>query len=300
MNTTIKLLASYDMGLSDWEQALMTAFNKGHVRLVSSGEGFGLQLANVTCIYGDIPLLKKFEGRGQDGVEAALAEYPMNKIVGEFVNFLCREGCESTLYQHYYNALELVLNLDEGATGIDVTGDCFVDKEKQHFHIDKDTGEHYQTIHDRVKALRDGSELLDKECGFEEEYDEYCSHCECESHGKFDIRKGLVDHCSECGMPLLICSMCDAEGEGCKNCPERHLLAGMYKKGTPADCKANELVIVLGDGNSRMCFATDATTIGEALSELFNAASDIGVKTDDLIIAQSILRKKSGEIIAEN
>ena len=99
--------------------------------------------------------------------------------------------------------------------------DKLIDKKGEHYYIDRQTGEHYKTVHCVVKDIRDGVTPKDlPTANYMQEYTEPCPYCGQESGGVFDLRNGLVTHCSNCDQKILICSMCDNCGFNCGACPE--------------------------------------------------------------------------------
>lgn len=285
----------YSMDFKTWESLLMSCVKKNLITLTKPSvrtNEFSLQFAGIDSFVFYSPMLDEIETPSD-----ALAKYPMAVIVGEFIHSL-KNDSDITEYRQCYYALKDLLELNEGESRIDhCLDEHMVDRKGEHYHIDSD-GEHYQTHHDTVKSIRDGSILENKEWlaqehtddDFKVDYDELCPHCGAESHGTFDTRLGLIDHCSNCGEPILICSMCD-DRSYCDRCPEEHLKKMFFKK-KPVAQKPNELYITL-DGHSWMYFDTAADNLDDAKQEFYRSTTSIGLNTDNIVIRRAVLRRKS-------
>lgn len=227
MGKKLELPGIDGMDAKTWESALNKASSLGLLCLVTlpykadSHPEFGMRVGTETIRF-KAPMLNEIEPAAPNVKNKA-------KLIDGFARFLQENDTEASAC---YEALEKVFSLDDRYTYV-VDGEDFrsSDRSRSHFHICGSTGEKYRTVHDEVKGIRDGSVFEDEEwlsCkheenSFKEDYDEWCSHCGQESHGQLDMRIGLIDRCSECGEPILICSMCDNAAQGCIDCPERHL-----------------------------------------------------------------------------
>ena len=219
MNNTFdinNLPAFKDMNSFYWKHLLLKGISDKKVRFMQGKkDAISLEFGGLMVVPIKAPIVQPFNGY-TEGLNDLFDKYPQKIVLLEFIECYLRGEYEQELFRFIYDLIA-------GNTKWDCSGTMMVDMEGVHYHVDESFGI-YKTVHDQVKGIRDGS---DKPSSNEDEnfveYAEHCPHCDDESWGKIDIRVGLIDHCTECGKPILVCSMCDDCGEGCINCPEKHL-----------------------------------------------------------------------------
>ena len=227
---TKNLLALNKMSSHDWETALMSAYDKGHIRFeLSPKKEVGLAFGDMFVAMEPYVLSSKeySKVKSEADLRKVVDEYSPRLLLDDFILGNLENCSVDMTTKLVYLFVKESLNIPkDGICRMD-NGDVMVDTKGSHYHVAPD-GKKFRTVHDTVKAFRDGSFGTLPDDDFDKlhfDYEEFCPKCNTENYGTLDARVGLVGDCEECGERHLICIMCDNRGWGCVNCPEAHLKA---------------------------------------------------------------------------